>query len=263
MYFKIFTSISKAIVLMATLSSCDFLENQSLPIEEESNEKIKTVKQEQETKKSGVKALTDSTAKEFLLEYGRSNPETKAVISTPKGNITIRLFKNTPIHRANFVYLAKEQYFDDTWFYRVSEGHVIQAGDNDEEETVKKREKFGDYTIPAEPSENYHVKGAVAAARKYNNNPDKRSMPYEFYITLGKKYSRKELRALEENYEISLTDKQLDAYSSSAGSPHLDGEHTVFGEVIDGMEVVEAISKVRVDEGEWPLINIPIEVKLQ
>lgn len=177
------------------------------------------------------------------------------------GDIVIRLFEDTPLHRANFLYLTKKGYWDNTWFYRVSKGHVIQAGNTDEQATVDKRIAIGDYTLPAEIGEHYHFTGAVAMVRSYHNNPQKRSDPYEFYITLGKKYSAAELQAMEQQQSIETNAQQRKLYTTRGGAPHLDNDHTVFGEVVEGMEVVRAISKVKVDSGEWPLDNIPIQVK--
>ncbi|WP_417602625.1 peptidylprolyl isomerase [Owenweeksia hongkongensis] len=216
-----------------------------------------------ENKRKEPKTLTENNAQDFLKEYAAEHKETIVEVSTPKGSIKIRLYKNTPLHRANFLYLTKKKYFDDTWFYRVSEGHVIQAGNTDAVETVRKRKKIGEYKIPAEMVEtNYHKYGAVAVARSYFQNPEKLSDPYEFYIVLGKSYTRRELELLAEKHEMTFSDAQLDFYSKNTGSPHLDGQHTVFGEVVAGMDVVEAISKVQVDEGEWPVVNLPIKVKV-
>lgn len=216
-----------------------------------------------DTKKISEEKLTDKNVVAYLTNYGKLHKETIVKISTPKGEIKIRLYTNTPLHRANFLYLTYQGYFDDTWFYRVTEGHVIQAGNTDATETVKKRKKIGEYKVPAEfVSTNYHKYGAVAAARSYFQNPGKASDPFEFYINLGKSYSRAELEILAEKHNMAFSAEQIDFYSKNTGSPHLDGEHTVFGEVIEGMDVVEAISKVQVDDGDWPVVNLPIQVKV-
>ncbi len=208
--------------------------------------------------------LNEENVVEFLEKYATSLRDSLVVISTSYGTITIRLYNNTPLHKANFRYLIDRGYFNNTWFYRVSKGHVIQAGNTDGRETVDKRESIGEYRIPAEmvPS-NYHKYGAVAAARSYAKNPGKKSDPYEFYIVLGKAYTRGELKRLAEKHKFKLSSAALDFYENRRGAPHLDGQHTVFGEVVEGMDVVEKISEVDVDEGEWPLMNIPIKVYLK
>lgn len=208
-------------------------------------------------------ALTTETAGEFLSEYARNNSEDEAVIKTPLGDIRIRLYKNTSLHRANFIYLTRNEYYDDTWFYRVSKDHVIQAGNTDLQETVRKRMELGDYRVPSEiDAGNYHKRGAVAAVRSYFQNPEKDSDPYEFYIVIGKSYSRNQLERLAEKQDMSFSEEQLQFYTNNPGAPHLDGQHTVFGEVIEGMDVVRKINEVEVDEGEWPIVNIPIDVEV-
>ncbi len=220
--------------------------------------------QKQSDTKTPRKLLNDETAPSFLKNYGQSLKDRVVVISTSFGEITIRLYNNTPLHRANFRYLVDRNYFDETWFYRVSKGHVIQAGNTDGRETVKKRNVIGEYHVPAEIVQgNYHKYGAVAAARSYKQNPEKKSDPYEFYIVLGKSYTRGELKLLAEKHDFELSNEALDFYENRRGAPHLDGEHTVFGEVVNGMDVVEKISEVEVDAGEWPLRNIPITISLK
>ena len=245
-----------SIASLLFLVSCSQNESQIVQSSEVTSSKAISEKKE-------PKVLTEENAVSFLKEYGAKHGESIVQVHTPKGNIKIRLYKNTPIHRANFLYLINKRYFNDTWFYRVSEGHVIQAGNTDGMETVKKRRKIGEYKLPAELAKtNYHKYGAVAMARSYFQNPEKLSDPYEFYIVLGKSYTRRELELLAEKHNMEFSTDQLDFYSKTTGSPHLDGQHTVFGEVIEGMDVVEAISKVQVDEGEWPLVNLPINVKV-
>lgn len=208
-------------------------------------------------------ALTEKTARKFLEKYAKQNPlENRFKIQTSFGEIQIELYTNTPLHLANFNLLFDKRYFNDTWFYRVSENHVIQAGNTDGRQTVDKRNAIGMFTIPAEAlDKNLHIYGAVAAARSYKNNPDKESDPYEFYIVLGKQYSNAELRLMSDKYSFDLSVTKIETYAKQGGAPHLDGEHTVFGRVTKGMDVVEKIAKQPTDEGEWPLMNIPIQIK--
>jgi peptidyl-prolyl cis-trans isomerase B (cyclophilin B) len=227
----------------------------SAPSQKESKEKAARKKEPSST------VLNDATFQSVLKAVIDTLEHKYFTISTPKGEIVIELYDNTPWHRANFAFLVNKDYFDGTWFHRVSAGHVIQAGNNDEAKTAQLRQTIGEYTLPAEAlDQNWHLRGTVAAARSYSNNPTKRSDPYEFYINLGSNFSLGQLRAMEEQYNIDLTADQLEQYQKVGGAPHLDGEHTVFGRVVSGMQVVEAISKVPVDEGEWPLENIPIKI---
>lgn len=227
-----------------------------------------STKSRQEEKKPALIEEKQSWNNEKAFQYLRKLADTTKInyadLKTRFGTITIRLFDNTPIHKANFIYLARRGYFDKTWFYRVSPGHVIQAGNTDEAQTQKSRREIGAYTLPAEAlDENLHLSGSVAAARDYQNNASKRSDPYEFYINLGEAFRPAKLDAMAKQYDIDLSPGAREKYLQKGGSPHLDGEHTVFGRVVRGMPVVKKINQVKTDEGEWPLSNIPIEVRLK
>jgi len=180
--------------------------------------------------------ITEENVVSFLTEYGNKNPETKVLINTRFGAIEIELYKDTPLHRANFIYLVKQKYFDDTFFHRVVPNFIIQAGTSDLTSTPKKRAKLGnEYLLPAEIiSGRNHEYGTVSGAKEYRENPDNRTAPYEFFIFLGPKSS----------------------------TNHLNGKYTIFGKVTKGMDIVEEISKVETDDGEWPLQNIYISAKV-
>ena len=170
----------------------------------------------------------------FMMKYGKEHEENKVRIKTRFGNIDVELFHDTPLHRANFLFLVNHDYFDKTFFHRVSEDFVIQGGNSDLPGTNKKRHYIGDYLIPSEFEAGHkHVRGALAAAKYAEQNVSKASSPYEFYIV-----------------------------QSERGAHHLDNEHTVFGRVIDGMDVVDSIAKVPVDGSEWPLQNIYIDTEI-
>lgn len=170
----------------------------------------------------------------FLTEYGNKNPENKFRISTTFGDIDVMLYNDTPLHRANMIFLIKQGYFNGTFFHRVAKGFVIQGGNSDNKETSIKRNNTGSYLIPSEFEAGHkHVRGAFSAAKYAEQNVSKASSPFEFFIV-----------------------------QSENGAHHLDNDHTVYGKVINGMDVVDEISKQPVGEGEWPLINIPIKVKI-
>ncbi|MFD0975180.1 peptidylprolyl isomerase [Salinimicrobium gaetbulicola] len=205
----------------------------------EKNESADTIEKKEvkkEKKKSRPKGplLVQEELIPYLTEYGKENPEDKIRIITRFGNIEVELFHDTPLHRANFILLVKNDYFDETFFHRVADGFVIQGGNSDNPSTNKKRHYIGDYLIPSEFDAGHkHVRGAFSAAKYAEQNVSKASSPFEFFIV-----------------------------QSETGAHHLNNEHTVFGRVIDGMDVVDEISKVEVDEGEWPLRNIYLDVEI-
>lgn len=180
--------------------------------------------------------LTQDNVVALLTEYGQQNPENKVLIKTRFGNIKIELFEETPLHRANFLYLVEQDYFKDTFFHRIVPNFIIQGGNSDLRSTPKKRKSIGpNYLIPAEINPNrIHTYGTISGAKEYRENPDKLSAPYEFFIFCGPDISGR----------------------------HLNGNYTIFGQVIEGMEVVETIANLPADEGEWPKSNVYIEVSL-
>lgn len=232
----------------------------------EKTAKKKVVKKSAKPKKKKeefLPPLTNQNLKKLLTQYGKENKEKVLRLTCKFGAIDIKLYENTPLHRANMVYLAKRKYFDETLFYRVSKDFVDQAGNSDQMECQNLRSKIGSYTLPAEfRPENIHKKGAVAMARRYDKNPNKRSSPFEFYIVLGRTWNKKEIRGAEREYEVEYTEEQKKHYMTFGGTPYLDQQHTVIGEVISGMDVAYEINKVNVDKSEWPLTDIPIKIEV-
>nr|WP_298993627.1 peptidylprolyl isomerase [uncultured Polaribacter sp.] len=225
---------SKAILLsFIILCSCHQKEKQKQKIQPQITEKnIKKVK-EKEVEKSWD-SLNSSNVEAFLTEYGKQNPETKVIIKTKFGNIKLRLYEDVPIHRANFIFLTKIGYFNTTVIYRVAKNFVIQGGNSDNWYTQKQRRKYGNYLMQPEfKKHRTHKYGALAAAREWENNPDKLSSPFEFYMV-----------------------------HKRSGAHHLDGEHTVFGEVISGFDTMDKISRVKVGVDEWPVDDIPITIEI-
>lgn len=199
-------------------------------------ETVSEIKKEKNTPAYPI--LTPENVVDFLTQYGIENPETKVLISTRFGDIEIQLFKDTPLHRANFIYLVKQQYFNDTFFHRVVPNFIIQGGNSDVSSTPKKRAAIGNtYLLPAElQSGRKHKYGTVSGAKEYRRNPDKKTAPFEFFIFIGPE--------------------------TETATGHLNGNYTVFGHVTKGMDVLEKIAKVDRDEGDWPLDNIYLQAKV-
>ena len=222
------------LLILLLLSACDSPEKKTAVAESSTKESGKSalVKKKKTPKKP--ESINDKNVVEFLTEYGKNNPETQVLLKTRLGNIKIRLYKDTPLHRANFIFLTKEGYFDTTCFYRVVPGFIIQGGNSENITTMRYRNKYHNYFIPAEfVKERKHQYGAVAMARDWENNPTKKSTAFEFYIVQDRN-----------------------------GAHHLDGEHTVFGEVISGFSVIDKIANLKAGGDEWPLDDVFIKMEV-
>ena len=190
------------------------------------------------------------------------------LVETTYGNIKIKLYDETPFHKENFLKLVSEKLYDDQIFHRVTKDFMIQAGDPDSKNAKSGQALgYGDlgYNIPAEFNKDlFHKKGALAAARQPDNvNPDKESSASQFYIVQGKVYSNKELDYMEQQgIHIKFTEEQRKIYTSVGGTPHLDYSYTVFGEVIEGIEVVDKIASVETDRRDRPVSDIKIKIRL-
>ena len=191
----------------------------------------------------------------------------KVKIETSLGDIIVRLYDETPRHRDNFVKLAKEGYFDGTLFHRVIKDFMIQGGDPDSKGApAGKNLGMGgpDYTIPAEfvYPQLFHKRGALSAARTGDEvNPNRESSGSQFYIVWGKKQTASDIRKVENMLRekgIKLTSHMIDEYVSRGGTPHLDGQYTVFGEVIEGLEVVGKIQGVKTDKNDRPIEDVKV-----
>ena len=182
----------------------------------------------------------------------------RALIQTNKGDITIELYNSTPKHRDNFIKLVKEHYYDGLLFHRVMDQFMIQGGDPDSRNAAP-GQPLGvggpPYQIDAEVG-SPHIYGAVAAAR--TPNPEKKSSGSQFYIVTGVKQSESQLQQIEQMKNVKYNEVQRKIYLEQGGYPGLDMDYTVFGKVISGMEVVEAIDQVQTDERNRPLENIVI-----
>ncbi len=238
------------------------------------------------------------------------NENTIVSIKTTLGEIKIKLYDNTPLHRENFIKLVNMGFYDGVSFHRVIKDFMIQTGDPATKTglTKEQRDTLDTYTIPAEfRKEYYHKKGAVAAAREGNEvNPDMRSSGTQFYIVQGVKYSDNELitsegrinsnvkqalfaRLIKETADSArlsgtplqdseiqerasmkmfdhltktgdykFSEKQISDYKTIGGVPRLDDTYTVFGEVIEGLDIVDKIAAVKTDQSDKPVSDIRI-----
>lgn len=188
-------------------------------------------------------------------------------IETSCGNIRVALSDDTPLHSKNFLKLAAKGFYDGTLFHRCIKDFMIQGGDPDSRHAAKGQllgEGDVGYTIPAEfcLPYLYHWRGALAAAREPDDvNPEQNSSGCQFYIVYGKKQSPadiKKVRSALEEKGIELTSQMIDDYVMRGGTPHLDGQYTVFGEVIEGLDVVCQILTLPTDSNDRPLQDVVI-----
>jgi len=190
--------------------------------------------------------------------------EKSYLLSTEYGDVKFKLYNQTPLHRDNFVKLVKEKFYDGLIFHRVIDNFMIQGGNpklgNSKNKNAPERFINAEF-IPGL----FHKKGAVAAARTGDHvNPEKRSSAYQFYIAQGKTFTDEELNTLEKKIakqKINPTEKQRKVYKTIGGTPHLDGNYTVFGQVTEGFEVIDKIARVKTDASDRPIEDIYMTIK--
>ncbi|MBJ7881244.1 peptidylprolyl isomerase [Gelidibacter salicanalis] len=190
----------------------------------------KEERKEQKKPQRKYPKLTDKNAMDFFLKYEKEHKENKIRMTTDFGTIDILLYDETKFHRANFIFLTKQGYFDNTQFYRIVNNFVIQGGNSDDVSIAERRQKIGQYLLPTDTNRGFvHDRGVISMPSSEIENPYKLASPYQFFIV-----------------------------QKQDGAHHLDGDYTVFGRVTDGMDVVDKIASQETDGSEWPLNNIYI-----
>lgn len=201
----------------------------------------------------------------LLGSCSNTNKETIAEINTSMGVIKVKLYNSTPKHRDNFIELAGEGFYDSLLFHRVMNGFMIQGGDP-ESRNATPNQALGNggpgYKVDAEIGAP-HFKGALAAARQNDQvNPERQSSGSQFYIVHGQPVSAEMLEAYGKRKGIVYTDEQKQIYEQLGGRPDLDMDYTVFGEVIEGLEVVDKIAAVTTGPGNRPLEPVRMSIKI-
>lgn len=221
--------------LVVLLFNCEDKQSDKKKIEKKTkSDSVKidkpAVKEEPKEPKREYPLLTDKNAMEFFLEYEKENKENKVRIKTDFGDIDILLYDKTKFHRANFIFLTKQDYFSGTQFYRVINNFIIQGGSSDDRRIGRKRSNIGKYLLPTDTNRGYkHDRGVISMPSSEIENPHKLASPFEFFIV-----------------------------QQRGGAHFLDGDYTIFGKVINGMDVVDKIAAVETDEADWPLHNVYI-----
>ena len=198
----------------------------------------------------------------------------QVLMETTEGNILLTLYDDTPLHRDNFLRLAREHFYDSLLFHRVIRNFMIQAGDptsRHAEPGASVGEGDVGYTIEPELFAadghllHHHRRGALAMAREGDDvNPERRSSGSHFYIVWGKTFSSAELKTIGERldtmtqHRVLMTPEMTDLYRKVGGAPHLDGQYTVFGEVVDGMDVINKIAEMPCDRMDRPVEDVKI-----
>ncbi|AKA34036.1 Peptidyl-prolyl cis-trans isomerase [Flagellimonas lutaonensis] len=230
-----FTHVT-SIVLFFLVSCNEKVKESAVPKQQEPimSDTLATAKEDKETASEEERekfVLTEENAIDFFFNYADTLSQNKVKLTTSMGSFTIQLFDDVPYHRANFIYLTRKGYFDNTQFHRVVKDFIIQGGNSDDRKTANKRREIGRYLLPPDAKKGYkHHRGVISMPSSERDNPHKLASPYEFFIVVTK-----------------------------PGSYHLDGSYTPFGRVIEGMDVVDAINNVPVGDGDWPLQNVYIE----
>ena len=196
-----------------------------------------------------------------------SKKEYYVKIETSYGDMVVKLYNETPLHRDNFIKLVKDGTYDGLIFHRVINQFMIQGGDPNSRD-AKPGQMLGNgelgYTIPAEFVPGlFHKKGALAAARQGDEvNPQKASSSCQFYIVQGTTWDSNRLKMVEQRMGKSFTPEQAEVYATVGGTPFLDGDYTVFGEVVEGMDVIDKIASVPCGPMDRPIEDVKMKMSI-
>ncbi len=188
-------------------------------------------------------------------------------IETDSGTMVVKLSEKTPKTTANFLKLVQQHFYDGLLFHRVIKGFMIQGGDPDSKNAPPGKvlgEGGLDYTVPAEfDSSLFHQKGAIAMARESDDvNPQKASSSCQFYIVEGRTFTDIEMNKIEEKFKIKIPESHRTIYRTIGGAPFLDMNYTVFGQVVNGLEVIDKIAHTAKDEHDRPLHDIHMKISI-
>jgi peptidyl-prolyl cis-trans isomerase B (cyclophilin B) len=211
---------------------------------------------------------------DFILSFSvplhaqgvEGNSEPLIQIETSLGTMLLKLHNETPLHRDNMLKLIENGYFTNQLFHRVIGNFMIQGGDP-HSSGAEKGQRLGTggpgYTVPAEfRSGLFHRKGALCAARQGDQlNPEKASNGSQFYIVQGRVLTREEINLMVQRGMITVTDEAAQVYMTEGGTPHLDGSYTVFGQLVEGMDVLDRIAGVETDSYNRPLEDVIYTIK--
>jgi len=186
-------------------------------------------------------------------------------VETSLGNMVLELFEDTPEHKNNFLKLVNEGFYNDLLFHRVISGFMVQGGDP-ESRNAPAGKSLGSggpgYTVPAEFNPAHvHTKGALSAARTGDAvNPERRSSGSQFYIVQGKPVPANQIEQMGKRLGITYTPAQIAAYTTEGGTPFLDMQYTVYGQVVEGLDVIDKIAAVKTARGDRPLEDVKMKM---
>lgn len=213
-----------------------------------------------------LEAINEKKSTKRTKKLMVASPEKSLVeIETPHGNMIVELFDDTPQHKENFLELVRENFYDDLLFHRVIDGFMIQGGDPQSRNADPGSRLGGGgpgYQVPAEIDAGHkHIKGALAAARQGDAvNPEKKSSGSQFYIVHGGEVSQDNLEMFGRRNNTTYTEDEIKAYEEKGGTPFLDGQYTVFGQIIKGLDVIDKIAETRTSQGDRPVEDIPMKI---
>lgn len=238
------------------MSACNGKKNSDKKQEEKEEKQNTEVKIEQKADTPVIPASSQPEKKQKMVE-----------IITDFGTMKVRLYDETPLHRDNFLKLANEGFYDGLLFHRVIRNFMIQGGDPNSKNAGPDAQLGGGgpgYTIPAEFNPAlYHKKGALAAARMGDQvNPQKASSGSQFYIVQGSVMDEQKLGMMTAQSGVKYSPEQIQAYTTIGGTPFLDGQYTVFGEVVEGLDVIDKIAAVQTRPGDRPVQDVKMTIRV-